>query len=94
MKPKEFWDSTYREINLFTQVNLAKQLDNFKQEIQLQEAVTDKLIMADAMSQKHPKIQSLRKVFAKLFPEDKKEEMQSPEEITSRMRKIMKNQKK
>lgn len=92
MKPEEFWNSTYREINTFTQSNFYRTIDNFKQEIQLQEAVTDKLILADAMSNKKPKIQSLFKVFEKLFPEKDKNTIQTPEEIVKRMRAIMKSQ--
>ena len=90
MKPNEFWNSTYREINIFTQSNLCRTIDEFKQEIQLQEAVTDKLIMADAMSNKRPKIKSLFKTFEKLFP--KQEKFQSPADITKRIRAMMKGQ--
>lgn len=92
MKPKEFWDSSYREINLFTQSNLCHIMDDFRQQIKLQEAVSDKIIMADAMSNKRPKIIPLQKTFEKLFPK-KENRIQSPEEITRRMREIMKNEK-
>ena len=88
MKPNEFWNSTYREINVYTQSNLCCAMDKFRQEIQLQEAVTDKLIMADAMSNKKPRIIPLQKTFEKIFPQ-KEEQVQSPEEITRRMRAIM-----
>lgn len=91
MKPKEFWSSTYREINMFTQANLYKVVDDFKREINLFEAATDKVIMADAMSNKRPKIVPLQKTFAKLFPENDKEYIQSPEEITRIMRTMMKS---
>lgn len=92
MKPNEFWNSTYREINIYTQANLCHTIDNFRQDIRLQEAVTDKLIMADAMSNRKPKIVQLQKVFKNLFP-TKEEKVQSPEEITKRMREIMKGEK-
>ena len=94
MKPNEFWNSTYRQINIFTQSNLCKTIDQFKQEIQLQEAVTNKLILADAMSNKRPKIIPLHKTFKNLFPEDTQNVEQSTEEITKRMRQLMKNDKK
>lgn len=93
MKPNEFWNSTYREINLYTQSNLYHRIDDIKQEIRLQEAVTDKVIMADAMSNRKPKIISLYKTFEKLFPENKEDEMQSPEKIARRMRRMMKEEK-
>lgn len=91
MKPSEFWNSTYREINVFTQSNLCRMLDDFRQEIRLQEAVTDKLIRADAMSNRRPKVVPIQKSFEKLFPQ-KQDEIQSPKEIAEKMRKIMKYQ--
>lgn len=93
MKPNEFWDSTYRQINLYTQSNLCHRLDDFKQEINLQEAITDKLIMADAMSNRKPKIIPLHKTFKSLFPENKEEKVQSPQEIEKRMRRMMTTEK-
>lgn len=92
MKPNEFWNSTYREVHVFTQANLSKVMDDMRTEIKLQEAITDKLIMADAMSQRRPKVIPLQKTFQKLFPENE-DEIQTPEEITRRMRAIMKNSK-
>lgn len=88
MKPQEFWNSTYKEINNFTQANLSRKLDDFRQEIRLQEAVTDKLIMADAMSTRHPKINSLQQTFKKIFPKEEIK-IQSPQEITRKMRELM-----
>lgn len=93
MKPNEFWNSTYREINVYTQANLCHIIDNFRQDIRLQEAVTDKLIMADAMSNKRPKIIQLQNVFKNLFP-SKEEKIQSSEEITKRIRELMETKNK
>ncbi len=93
MKPEEFWNSTYREINIFTQVRLTKIMDELRQEIQIQEEVTNKLIMADAMSNRRPKIISLLTIFQKIFPK-KENENQSNEEITRRMRLMMKEEKR
>lgn len=93
MKPEEFWNSTYREINVFTQVRLVRIMDELRQEIKVQEEVTNKLIMADAMSNRKPKITSLLKIFEKLFPK-KENEVQSSEEIARRMRLIMKEEKR
>lgn len=90
MKPNEFWESTYREINVYTQSNLCHVMEDFRQEINLQEAVTNKVIMADAMSNKRPKIIPLQKTFKNLFP-DKEDLAQSPDEIKRRMRAIMKS---
>lgn len=94
MKPQEYWNSTYREITVFIKANLIKNTDNYRQQIRLEEESTNKLILADAMSQKRPKIVSLFKTFKNLFPEIKKDSVQSSEEITKRMRAIMKNDKK
>lgn len=90
MKPNEFWNSTYREINIFSQANLCKRMDDYKQEITLQEAVSDKIIMADAMRMKKPKINSLYKTFENLFP--KKDKIETPEDIVRKMRAIMKSE--
>lgn len=87
MKPDEFWNSEYRQINLYLQINMIKILDDFKMQITLQEAVTDKLIKADSMSKK-PKVISLRKMFSKLFKEEPKIKIQSPEEQIARLRKL------
>lgn len=90
MKPQEFWNSRYLEINTYCQAHLAKIIDDLKREINLQEAVTNKLIKADSMSKK-PKIELIRDNYKELFKEEKHEI--TPEEITRRMREIMRAQK-
>lgn len=87
MKPDEFWNSEYRQINSYLQTNMVKILDDFKMQITLQEAVTDKLIKADSMN-KRPKVIPLRKMFAKLFKEEPKIKIQSPEEQIKRLRNL------
>ena len=87
MKPEEFWNCEYRKVNLYIQINMNKILDEFKMQITLQEAVTDKLIKADSMS-KRPKVIPLRKMFSKLFKEEPKIKIQSPEEQIARLRKL------
>lgn len=62
-------------------------LDDFKMQIMLQEAVTDKLIKADSMS-KRPKVIPLKKMFAKLFEIEPKIKYQSPQEQIARLRKL------
>ena len=62
-------------------------LDEFKMQVVLQEAVTDKLIKADSMS-KRPKVVPLKKTFNKLFPSEPKIKYQSPEEQIARLRKL------
>lgn len=90
MKPREFWNSTYREINLYLQTHLVKIVDDLKREINLQEAVTNKLIRADSMSKK-PKVILIRDSYKGLYNEEKQELPQSsPEEIKRKMREIMK----
>lgn len=87
MKPNEFWNSEYRQINSYLQINMIKILDDFKMQITLQEAVTDKLIKADSMS-KRPKVIPLRKMFSKLFKEEPKIKIQSTQEQIARLRKL------
>ncbi len=90
MKPQEFWNSTYREINIYIQTHLIKIVDDLKREINLQEAVTNKLIRADSMS-KRPKIVPIRDSYKDLFKEEE-QKIISPEEITRKMREFMKTQ--
>mgnify|MGYP001047781167 CR=1 FL=1 len=91
MKPHEYWNSTYREVNLYVQVHLIKIADDLKREINLEEAVTNKLIRADSMS-KNPKIILIRDNYKELFKEEEK--AMSAEEVTKRMRRFMKKSKK
>jgi hypothetical protein len=88
MKPSEFWNSTYRQINIYIQTHLIKIVDDLKREINLQEAVTNKLIRADSMS-KRPKIVPIRDSYKDLFKEEE-QKIISPEEITRKMREFMK----
>ena len=87
MKPDEFWNCEYRQLNTFIQINMIRILDDFKRQITLQEAVTDKLIKANSMT-KRPKVIPLRKMFSKLFKEEPKIKYQSPEEQIARLRKL------
>ena len=66
---------------------MIKILDDFKMQIVLQEAVTDKMIKADSMS-KRPKVVPLRKMFSKLFKKEPKIKIQSPEEQIKRLRNL------
>ncbi len=91
MKPYEFWNSTYRQVNLFSKMNLIKITDDYKLEITLQDETTNKIIKANPLS-KNPKIKSLKEVFTNLFPK-KEEKIQNIEEITKRMRTIMRVEK-
>lgn len=66
IKPQEFWNSRYKEIYMYCELQFVRIKENFKQEILLQEAVTDKLLQGDAMRKK-PKIIPIRKIFKELF---------------------------
>lgn len=93
MKPLEFWNSTYREVNLFSKMNLIKITDDFKLEITLQDEATNKLIKSNPFLYNKPKIKSLKEIFMNLFKQ-KEDEIQNVEEITRRMRTIMKTEKR
>ncbi len=88
MKPKEFWNSRYSEINNYCQMCMMKIIDDLKREISLQEAVTNKLIRADSMS-KNPKIIPIKDSYKSLFTENQPK-IDSAKEITRKMRTIMK----
>ena len=91
MKPHEFWNSRYSEINVYCQTHLVKIVDDLKREINLHEAVTNKLIRADSMG-KNPKIIPIRDNYKELFNEEKNK-VQTSEEIIRRMRNLMKTEK-
>lgn len=76
---------------MYTQTHLIKIVDDLKREINLQEAVTNKLIRADSMSKK-PKIIPIRDSYKDLFKEEEQKTI-SPEEIKRKMREIMRLQK-
>lgn len=92
LKPQEFWNSRYMEINIYCQTHLVKNIDDLKREINLQEAVTNKLIKADSMSNRQPRIIPIRDSYKELFKEEELQ-TQAPEEIIKRMRGIMKAEK-
>ena len=71
IKPQEFWKSRYKEIYLYCEMQFIRIIEDFKQEITLQEAVTDKLLQGDSMRKK-PKIVPLKKMFKDIF---KKQQM-------------------
>ena len=83
MKPSEFWNGRFLEIKIYCEINLARTTDNLKREINLQEAVTNKLIAGDCMNQ-NAKIVLIRDSYPELFKE--MEEEQTLEE----QRKILK----
>lgn len=67
MKPNEFWNERYKNVSLYCEANLIKLQDDFKQQIILQEAVTNKLIQADSMLNQNPKIIPIQNMFSNLF---------------------------
>ena len=73
MKPHEFWNSRYSEINAYCKTHLVTIIEDLKSEINLQEAVTNKLIRADSMS-KNPKIVLIRESYEELFKENEQEQ--------------------
>lgn len=66
MKPYEFWNATFREVTKFCEANIVRTYDEFRNQIIVQEASTDKLLMGDAMRKK-PKIIPLKEMFKNLF---------------------------
>ncbi len=90
MKPDEFWECEYRFIDIFLQSNMTKIMDDFKLQITLQEATTDKLIKSNSLSVKRPKVIPLKKTFEKLFKEEPKIKFQPLDEQIRRLRAMKK----
>lgn len=77
MKPNEFWNCRYSEIKKYCQANLARKNDSLIEKIDLQEAVTNKLIVGDCMNP-NAKIMLIRDNYKELF--NNQEEVQTLEE--------------
>lgn len=65
-----FWQNTFREVNLYCRMRLIKLQDDFKKQVILQEATTNKMIQSDPMLYERPKIIPLQKVFSPLFKKE------------------------
>lgn len=68
MKPSEFWNNKLSDNILYTQMQLLNILDARRQQIDLLEIVTDKIILSNPMAYKKPKNIRLMEKFKKLFP--------------------------
>ena len=75
MKPFEFWNSRYSEINIYCQTHLIKIFDDLRREIDLQEAVTNKLIAGDCMNQ-NAKTIMIRDNYKKLFEQEQEQTLE------------------
>lgn len=70
LKPNEFWDMSYKEVTIYCQSRLAYINDRLKENIIVEDASTNKILNADPLLNKYPKINSLTKIFNKLFKKD------------------------
>ncbi len=73
MKPFEFWNSTVREVYTYFNSRAIRRLDDFRDEINLQEAVTNKILAGDCMNEK-AKILMIRDSFSELFENEEEEQ--------------------
>ena len=67
MKPEEFWDCEFKHMVMYCETNIIRINEDFKNSIILNEAVTNKMLQADPMGNKRPKIIPLVKTFKNLF---------------------------
>lgn len=74
MKPHEFWNSTLREVKIYTQANSSRDLDDFKKRIMIQEETSNKLLVGNPLSNKNPKFISLYDIFKNIFNKKKDED--------------------
>lgn len=66
MKPHEFWNCDYREMVLYCEINSKRVNEDFKSNIILEDASTNKMIQSHPLN-KRPKIIPLKKMFKELF---------------------------
>ena len=71
MKPDEFWNCTFREVNAYIKANTIRYFDDVRMEITIQETATSKMIKSNPMCNKRPKIINLRDTFKSLFEKNK-----------------------
>lgn len=74
MKPCEFWNCTYREAKLYVQSFFNQKNNEIKAQIQLLDALSDKLLTSNPQIVKKPKYNRLTDIFKKLFKEELKEQ--------------------
>lgn len=67
LKPNEFWSMTYKEVTTYCNCRLAYNSDRLREQIVLQDAVSNKIIQSNPLLYKRPKAESLLKVFKNLF---------------------------
>lgn len=58
---------------MYAQANSSRDVDNFKKQVILQEEISNKLLIGNALSNKNPKIVSLYDVFKSIFSKKKDE---------------------
>jgi hypothetical protein len=74
MKPQEFWDAKYRELIIYIKMRLIRINEDQKNEISIQEAATNKIIEANPLMFKSPKIKMIKDMFKDLFKQKEKEQ--------------------
>ena len=71
MKPNEFWECTFKEVNTYIKANTTRYFDDVRMQITIQEAVTSKMIKSNPICNKRPKVINLRDTFKGLFEKNK-----------------------
>ncbi len=74
LKPYEFWNNKIKENIIYVQSKMVKKLDCLKEQVQLLEVTTNKLIKADAMSTKYPEIINIQDFYEGIFDNKEKKE--------------------
>ena len=70
MKPREFWDCTYREAKLFVESRSSQKELEIKNNIMLAENLGNKLISASMVSKKPKNINLIKDVYSDFFKEE------------------------
>lgn len=81
MKPYDFWNSTYREINIYSKMNLIRMNEDLKNQINIEEASTNKIIEANPLMFRNPKVKMIRDMFKGLFKQKEEKEQTIEEQI-------------
>lgn len=90
--PEQFWNNRIKENIIYVQSKMAKKLDELREQVNLFEVATNKLIKADAMSSKYPEIINIKDFYSNLF-ENENNKTDDPQKIANFFYSLMKSER-
>ncbi len=88
--PEQFWNNKIKENIIYVQSKMAKKLDNLREQVNLLEVTTNKLIKADAMSTRNPEIINIKDFYESIFDNNEKQQDNGAKDIERFFNSLMK----